>query len=140
MGTRPAIFGATSKSQIWTSGEARHTRTTSTTLTEQEGSSTRDGEMRLYTASLLGSLRIRARSIGSVISATNTSPSSIAPILQSALAASLVASQTVTHGSIRKTADPIGSSTWGWVECLSLVIKLSLTTLWRLVFYHPVYV
>lgn len=64
MGTRLAIFGATSKSQIWTSGEARHTKITSTTLIGQEGSSMRDGEMHLYTASLLGSLRIRARSIG----------------------------------------------------------------------------
>lgn len=72
MGIPPAIFGATSKSQIWISGGARHMKITSITLIGQGGSSMRDGEMRLCTASLSGSLRIRARSIGKSIRVKNS--------------------------------------------------------------------
>lgn len=85
MGTRPAIFGATSKSQIWISGEARHTKTISTILIGQEDSSMRGGEMRLCTASLSGFLRTRARSTGKSLHVKNSELSywgSLSPNLQ----------------------------------------------------------
>ena len=53
---------------------------------------------------------------GSVISATNTSPSSTAPTRPNAKAASPAASPTAKLGSTAKTAGQTGSSTSAWAE------------------------